>query len=166
MVCTLAVTAYHLFLAIGSVSLLSVEGTQKLVKHENLSHLAIHMNGTTLQIVGAMAITESIVMIAQVILQTAVLISSSKSKQGYKPSLPGQELLWCIAVYNATIWIMDSFLSMRLSKISPIKELVYPEQTWTIVSKTLYPLIIYYRFHSAHLYYGLQGRLYSKFENE
>lgn len=72
-----------------------------------------------------------------------------------------KEILWYLCVCNFSKWVTDSFIEGRFLKESQVKDLVFGgETTWTAITQSTYPLVLFYRFHSVHMILGVMGKIF------
>lgn len=126
--------------------------------HKMVEHADKNTTEGELLAENALNIVMDSVDIAQVGTQTFALIIATMGlpfvwhggdPQRYKHIL--KELLYFLCVCNAAKWITDSFIEGHYLKSSEAKILVFGETTWTAITQTTYPLVLFYRFHSVHM---------------
>lgn len=155
---------YHMFILVASCSMLystqrnhTVNFEKKTIPHP----LPIVENVGVLYYIGIFSLIDHLVLVFQVIFQTMLLIGGQYASKSTSPIRSiKSEFLWYIAVCNAARWVTDSFFDTTVSQINPIKQIVYPADMWIVISRALFPLMLFYQFHSAHLCYALKHRLY------
>lgn len=99
------------------------------------------------------------VTIFQVLLQTFCLLILTNESEKLKMNLWSKRmtilLLSYMFVCNIAIWASCSFIEVDYSdgnvSLYVVNELVLGERDWKFVSTFLYPLVLFYRFHSAKL---------------
>ena len=101
----------------------------------------------------------------QITIQTFLLILAEqgcdskikwKSGQRWKSHLL-KEILWFLCVCNFCKWGSESFLEDYILKNSEPKSLVFTMSKRTAITQSTYPLVLFYRFHSAIMMLAVQG---------
>jgi len=70
--------------------------------------------------------------------------------------------LWYLCACNFFKWVTDSFIEGHFFlKSSETKTLVFGDTTWTAITQTTYPLVLFYRFHSVHMILELVDKIIS-----
>lgn len=126
----------------------------------NISAINTRLNESTIHNFATFNFAQDFLTIFQVLLQTfclLILTHEAKESAALKLSLRQKMLtiflLSYISVCNIAIWVSCSFIETDYSqgKVSlyVVNELVIGERNWKFVSTLLYPLVLFYRFHSV-----------------
>ena len=95
----------------------------------------------------------------ETLLQTMLIIQASASLSNLQThSLVMKNILLTIGMINFALWISNSFVK-HIRVFSILESNFYGDYFWNVVSDVLYPLAIFYRFHSAFECYNLYGKI-------
>ena len=106
----------------------------------------------------------SVIFSCQVALQTFIITIASKTKylQSIKQTRPLLAVLcWCLAFCNFFKWLDSSLNLSSVAHTNPVKELVFSRSTSVVIARSLFPMILFYRFHSVHLLFETGLHLHS-----
>ena len=104
----------------------------------------------------------------QIAIQTFILLVSQETKKdevrwSHNESRSKyflKEIFRYLCVCNFFKWFTDSFIEGHFLKNSEAKTLVFGEPTWTGITQSAYPLVLFYRFHSVHMLLNAIDRLF------
>ena len=100
--------------------------------------------------VALIVIIENIVNIVAIYLQTVLIIYGGRCEQkaGTQTKLIGvQNVFVFLVITNMVSWFNNSFISNRLEYSS--LQYGFYSSSWNIINETVFPFVIFYRFHSA-----------------
>ena len=135
---------------------------------QQVSHPKLREDKETLLQICWLTFFNNAIDILQIALQTFLLVLAKsnhnttinwRENQERKKYL-FKETLWYLCVCNFSKWVTDSFVEGNLLKNSEAKNLVFGSQTWTGITQSVYPLVLFYRFHSVHMILGVMGAIY------
>ena len=133
---------------------------------EKLELIMGHAHNTTQEITNqkifvaenALTFVMNSIDIAQIAIQTfALMIATSNLTFNWNVNDPQRvkhyitEVLYYLCVCNGAKWVTDSFIEGHYLRSSEAKILVFGDTTWTGITQTTYPLVLFYRFHSVHM---------------
>ena len=114
---------------------------------------------STQHLVGHMVTLRQCVGFVETILQTMFIVQSttliSHLQRHHKEM---KNILLTICIVNFALWISDSFVK-HIRVLSVPESKFYKDYYWNVVVDILYPLGIFYRFHSAFECYNLYGKV-------
>ena len=96
------------------------------------------------------------------LLQAILVITSSRYSCKQEEEVSAriiQELSLFLLTTNLGFWALDSFFEMKDSASSsyPTGKTVL-EDAWNIITSITYPFVVFYRFHSAQMFYEIWSR--------
>ncbi|XP_063616079.1 proton channel OtopLc-like [Cydia splendana] len=105
----------------------------------------------TISILNVVKTVDLILMMIQVVLQTALLVDGLRrcsNSRKLRRSKPGRELLMFLIIANVGMWLLNTF-SYKSPESLDERYAYYGKVTWTILGHISLPLIMFYRFHSS-----------------
>lgn len=159
----MGVLIYHYAILFGSTATLKSQGRQDILKKQpNATDYPTYKREYQILDIGALLFTSNLIVIAQVICQTLLLIIGQRAKRSSQASSDWkQEMLWYVAICNGAKWMLDSLIDGTVSKNNPVKAVVFSSLKWKAISTSISPLHLFFRFHSMHLCVSLKNKLYS-----
>ncbi|KAI8440151.1 hypothetical protein MSG28_001547 [Choristoneura fumiferana] len=105
----------------------------------------------TINILNVVKTVDLILMMIQVVLQTALLVDGLRrcsNSRKLRRKKPGRELLMFLIIANVGMWILNTFSYKSPESLDERYEF-YGKVTWTVLGHISLPLIMFYRFHSS-----------------
>jgi len=129
-------------------------------------------NESMLQEISYVNFFTNIIDIVQIAMQTLLILIMKENVNNHLPidlnylTTNKQKIflqsLWYLCACNFFKWVTDSFIEGHFFlKSSETKTLVFSETTWTAITQTTYPLVLFYRFHSVHMILELLDKIIS-----
>ncbi|KAF6021304.1 hypothetical protein EB796_020387 [Bugula neritina] len=129
-------------------------------------------NESMLQEISYVNFFTNIIDIVQIAMQTLLILIMKENVNNHLPidlnylTTKKQKIflqsLWYLCACNFFKWVTDSFIEGHFFlKSSETKTLVFSETTWTAITQTTYPLVLFYRFHSVHMILELLDKIIS-----
>jgi len=116
-------------------------------------------NESMLQEISYVNFFTNIIDIVQIAMQTLLILIMKENVNNHLP-IDLNYLTLCAC--NFFKWVTDSFIEGHFFlKSSETKTLVFSETTWTAITQTTYPLVLFYRFHSVHMILELLDKIIS-----
>ena len=114
---------------------------------------------STHHLVGHMVTLRQCVGFVETIIQTMFIVQSTALiSHLQRRHIEMRNLLLAICIVNFALWISDSFVK-HIRVLSVQESKFYKDYYWNVVVDILYPLGIFYRFHSAFECYNLYGKV-------
>jgi len=153
---------YHYFNIFANSSVFHDSLLNEMVQRKHNSTDLLLENKSILIKIGAMDFVSNTIGMLQVGLQTFFILNMSESlnERNFKEKLKNFsskkktafiEFLWYMCVCNFFKWVTDSFIEGHFLVITGSMTIVFGESTWTAITQTCYPLVLFYRFHSVHM---------------
>jgi len=153
---------YHYFSIFANSSVFYDSLLNEMVQEEQNSTNWLLENRNVLIQIGQMNFASNTIGMLQVGLQTFFILNMSESlnernfKEKLKSFSPRKrtaflKCLCYVCVCNLFKWITDSFIEGHFLIITGSAELVFGKSTWTAITQTCFPLVLFYRFHSWHM---------------
>ena len=153
LVATAGLILYHLFTIAGVSTIADEEQrNEALAIRYNETHTVFHCKSTIAD-TGLLSITVSCILTVEVLLQTTLIIFASNMPNDIDEERLRmlKKLCTYLAVGNLFEWFDSSLTLGSVKHTDPIKEIVYSKKTWTVLSRCIFPMMLFYRFHSGHL---------------
>ena len=151
LVATAGLIAYHLFSAIGAFGIMIPSRRDHLAVDEQILAKTV------------LSFFHSILSVLQVSAQTAIIIlSNAVSPQNSTDEAFKKYLLRFLAISNGFKWFSGSMILGCIRETDPIKKYAFTMQTWISISRTVYPMLLFYRLHSVHLTWHVADHLFGK----
>ncbi|XP_047546078.1 proton channel OtopLc-like [Vanessa atalanta] len=105
----------------------------------------------TINILNIVKSIDVIVMVVQVIFQTALLVDGLRrcsNSRKLRRNKPGREVLMFLLIANVSMWLFNTFSYKSPESLDERYEF-YGKILWSILGHISLPLIMFYRFHSS-----------------
>lgn len=147
------ILVYDLFNVVGSDGILEEESLNKLIADMDPDSSIFTV--VTAKVLGTLSMSISVLFILQATLQTAIVIFGNNVRRirPYTGRDKKIALFWSLVIGNLSIWFGSTLLLGSVRYTDPIKELVFSKQTWIVISRCVYPMLLFFRLHSCHLLY-------------
>ena len=159
---------YLYFGLMASTAGLNEKKLEAMLSTNNHTSLAFQLEKQTIFQICLITIFNNLLDILQISLQTFLLITAEgnhgtpiewDNRQELKCKVL-KEILWFLCVCNACKWISQSFLEDHILSNSEAKTLVFHVEKRTAITQGTYPLVLFYRFHSAVMLLAMQYKLF------
>ncbi|XP_046978888.1 proton channel OtopLc-like [Vanessa cardui] len=105
----------------------------------------------TITILNVVRTIDVIVMVIQVVFQTALLVDGLRrcsNSRKLRRNKPGREVLMFLLIANVSMWLFNTFSYKSPESLDERYE-YYGKVLWSILGHISLPLIMFYRFHSS-----------------
>ena len=168
LVATVGEFVYLYFGLMASTAGLNEEKLAAILSKNNNTSLAFQLEKQTIFQICLITIANNLLDILQTSLQTFLLITAEGNhgapiKWVNRPDLKRKvlkEILWFLFVCNVFKWASQSFLEDYILSNSEAKTLVFHVEKRTAITQGTYPLVLFYRFHSAVMLLEMQYELF------
>ncbi|XP_061170198.1 uncharacterized protein LOC133179456 [Saccostrea echinata] len=109
-------------------------------------------------------ILQKILEIFVVVIQTYLILKSQRLRVVHSFRTTGcisvDKMFHVFFLIRVIMWIADSYIGKNTEKIMPIESKVYGDKYWKAINDVLYPVTMFYLFHTAIDFY----QMYKKYE--
>nr|XP_022337858.1 uncharacterized protein LOC111133628 [Crassostrea virginica] len=106
--------------------------------------------------ISSWSIAENILLLVVVYFQTVFILQSYRYRRYRRlDCLSIKNVFMLLSVMNLGLWFNDSFLQNRVPYINAVNYKMYTQQTWDFMNGTLFPIVVFFRFHSSMILYEL-----------
>lgn len=144
------------------ILLLSTTGTLLYMTFGLLAGSVV--DGRELSYIATFLILQKLLEMFVIVCQTSLIIKAQSLHVLYlKPEpkyISADKMFYMFFLIRVIMWVADSYIGKNTRKIMPIETEVYGDKYWKTINDMLYPVTMFYLFHTSIDFY----QLYKKYE--